>query len=228
MSSIKDVHMELTRACELLSRVAEQDIEEKDGKIYVKRGVARDRIVCVTDPEMRHGHKTTSNRADGYKGKVMVSGEDGDFIGAVDADPANDPDSGGVCDLLDQQESHGAHAKELIADSAFGGMDTRDEIEKKGVDLIAKLPPDNNKQGYFTKDDFEIDLEKMCARCPAGQVTNKTRRARDEKHRTIRFFVFDFIWKMNQSGSYGLPYNPWDLRADQGILLKIACFGVDP
>ena len=171
VSGLEGVPDELTVAVELLSRAAEQDIEEKDRKIHIKRGVAKDRIVSVTDPEMRHGHKTTAKRADGYKGKVMVLGEGGDFIGAVDADPANDPDSRGLGECIDQQESCGVHITELKGDTSFGGMDTRETIEQRGIDLTAKLPPVNNKCGYFTKDDFEISLEEMYARCPAGQIT---------------------------------------------------------
>ncbi|MEW6230326.1 MAG: hypothetical protein AB1700_19945, partial [Bacillota bacterium] len=59
-SGLEGVPGELEQAARLLHRVAEQDIEEKDGKIQIRRGVAKDRIVSVTDPEMRHGHKTTS------------------------------------------------------------------------------------------------------------------------------------------------------------------------
>lgn len=162
VSRLGGVPDELKRAVELLHRVAEQDIEEKDGKIQIKRGVAKDRIVSVTDPEMRHGHKTTSKRAEGYKGKVMVCGESGEFIGAVDVDPANEPDDTGLCELIDQQEGCGVHITELKADSSFGDMDTREEMEQRGIDLIAKVPPASNKEGYFCKDDFEINLEERC------------------------------------------------------------------
>jgi len=117
---LEGVPDELKRAVELLRRVAEQDIEEKDGKIYIKRGVAKDRIVSVTDPEMRHGHKTTSKRADGYKGRVMVCGKGGDFVGAVDVDAANEPDNKGLGELIDQQESCGVHITELKADTSLG------------------------------------------------------------------------------------------------------------
>ena len=182
---------ELKQAIELLHRVAEQDIKEKDGKIQIKRGVAKDRIISTTDPQMRHGHKTTSKRADGYKGKVMVCGESGDFIGAVDVDAANEPDNTGLCELIDQQESCGVHITELKADSSFGDMDTREEMEQRGIDLIAKVPPASNKEGYFYKDGFEINLDEMCVRCPAGHVTNKTRKAKDHRGRRIRVFVFD-------------------------------------
>lgn len=191
VSHLEGVPGELKQAAQLLHRVAEQDIEEKDGKIQIRRGVARDRIVSVTDPEMRHGHKTTSKRADGYKGKVTVVGEHGDFVGAVGVDPANEPDNTGLGDLIDEQESCGVQITKLKGDTSFGDMDTREEMEQRGIDLIAKLPPASNKEGYFSKDDFELNLDEMWARCPAGQVTYKTRKARDHKGRKAQFFVFD-------------------------------------
>lgn len=98
-SSLEGVPDELKHAVELLRRVAEQDIEEKGGKMQIKRGVAKDRIVSVTDPEMRHRHKTTLKRADDYKGKVTVLGKGGGFVGAVDVDPANEPDNGASVSL---------------------------------------------------------------------------------------------------------------------------------
>jgi hypothetical protein len=51
----------------LLYTVAEQDVEHKqDGTVTIKKGVAKDRVISTTDPEMRHGHKSQSRRFDGY------------------------------------------------------------------------------------------------------------------------------------------------------------------
>lgn len=83
------------------------------------------------------------------------------------------------------------HITELKADTRFRDMDPREQAERRGIDLIATLPPVNNKEGCFPKDGFEINLEEMCARCPAGQVTHKTRRAEDHKARRVQLFVFD-------------------------------------
>lgn len=46
-------------AAALLSVVTLQDVEQKeDGTYEIKRGVAKDRIISTTDPEMRHGRKS--------------------------------------------------------------------------------------------------------------------------------------------------------------------------
>ncbi|MDI7248314.1 MAG: transposase [Bacillota bacterium] len=191
VSGLGGVREELKQAVGLLRGVAEQDIEGRDGKIQIKRRVTKDRVISITDPEMRHGHKTASKRAAGYKGKVMVCGATNDFIGAVDVVPANEPDNTGLCELIDEQEGHGVRVTKLRGDTSFGDRDTREEMEQRGIDLTAKLPPEKNREGYFSKDDFELNLEEMYPRCPAGQVTYKTRKARDHRGRRIRVFVFD-------------------------------------
>ena len=70
----------MKNAVDLLQLVAEQDNEENDGQIKIRNGVAKYRIISVKDPEMRHGHKTTSYKTDGYKGHVMTGGKTVDWL----------------------------------------------------------------------------------------------------------------------------------------------------
>ncbi|MEW6524200.1 MAG: hypothetical protein AB1445_11660 [Bacillota bacterium] len=46
-----------TRLVELLSLVATQDVSDESGRVALKPGVAKDRVISTTDPEMRHGRK---------------------------------------------------------------------------------------------------------------------------------------------------------------------------
>ena len=61
---------------ELLGQLLLQDIERKsgdgDGGVSLKSGVSKDRMVSVHDPEMRHGHKSSSKRFDGHKAAIVV------------------------------------------------------------------------------------------------------------------------------------------------------------
>ena len=56
------------------------------------------------------------------------------------------------------------------ADSAYGSGENRERFEQAGITLLAKVPKPP-RSDYFTKDEFEIDLEAMSCRCPAGQTT---------------------------------------------------------
>ena len=51
-------------ASELLGQLLLQDVERTEEGVGLKEGVSR-RMVSVHDPEMRHGHKSSSKRFDG-------------------------------------------------------------------------------------------------------------------------------------------------------------------
>ena len=65
-------------AAELLGQLLLQDIERQSGGgggddgVSLKDGVSKDRMMSVHDPEMRHGHKSSSKRFDGHKAAIVV------------------------------------------------------------------------------------------------------------------------------------------------------------
>ena len=124
----------------------------------LKEGVSRDRIVSVHDPEMRHGHKSSSKRFDGHKASVAVD-TDSQVITAVDVLPGNASDNVGALEMVERSEEGTVSAvEETIGDAAYGDGGTRQAFADAGRTLIAKLPrrPDSKR---FPKEDFEIDLE---------------------------------------------------------------------
>ncbi len=163
------------------ARTGCQDIDrEGDDGPSLKEGAAADRIVSVHDPEMRHGHKSASNRFEGHKLAIAADPES-QLITAVDVLPGNANDSAPALALVEQSEENtGMQVEEAIADCAFGDGVTREEFEQVGRKLVAKVPKRPN-QGFFPKEDFEIDLPVLADRpgedttctCPAGQVTDK-------------------------------------------------------
>ena len=52
-----------SRAC---PRPRTGDVERADDGVSLKDGVSRDRMMPVHDPEMRHGHKSSSRRFAGH------------------------------------------------------------------------------------------------------------------------------------------------------------------
>ena len=71
----------------------------------LKDGVSRDRMMSVHDPEMRHGHKSSSKRFDGHKAAIVVD-TDSQLITAVDVLPGNAPDNLGALELVEQSEAN--------------------------------------------------------------------------------------------------------------------------
>jgi len=59
-------------ATALLAQVVDQDVETDDDGPAIREGVARDRVVSHSDPEMRHGRKSASRRFDGHKLDVLT------------------------------------------------------------------------------------------------------------------------------------------------------------
>lgn len=64
---------EATASLRVARRVREQDVleEEDGGSPTLRRGVAREWLVSVEDPQMRHGRKSRSVRFSGYKRHVL-------------------------------------------------------------------------------------------------------------------------------------------------------------
>ena len=162
---------ELKNAIELLTLVSEQDIEEKDGNIQIAQKTSKDRVISVTDPEIRHGRKTSSQKTDGYKGQILAGGKDHSLITATVVTAANAADSGAVEELLDRRtENISEPLKKLSGDTAYGGANLRVEMQERNIELIAKVPPVTNNSGHFTKDEFQIDLGSKTITCPANQT----------------------------------------------------------
>ena len=138
--------------------------------VSLREGVSRDRIVSVHDPEMRHGHKSSSRRFDGHKAAVIVDTQ----ILAADHSPwtywrAMLTDNTGALELVEASEENvGVDVDETMGDAAYGDGSTRQAFADAGRTLIAKVPrrPD---RPHFPKGDFKIDLESGTCTCPARE-----------------------------------------------------------
>lgn len=165
---------EIVEAAELLGQLLMQDVEYKEDGIVLKEGVSRDRILSVHDPEMRHGHKSSHSRFDGYKAAVAVD-TDSQLITAVEVLPGNAPDNTRALELVKQSEENAdCQVEESIGDCAYGDGATRQAFAEAGRTLIAKVPGRPSKD-CFPKEDFHIDLESGTCTCPAGEITQTLR-----------------------------------------------------
>lgn len=181
---------ELTRAAELLKRILAQDIVTgPDGRVTLRQGVARDRILSVTDPEMRHGRKTQSQKTYGYKAVVSTGGQDGSLVTGVEVAGANVADSQLAERVLAQHTACGLEPGDLAADQAYGGAALRARLKEQGWEQytpVARPAPSPR----FTKYDFEVHPEEGWARCPAGHETRDLAWGRDGRGGKIPVFRF--------------------------------------
>ncbi len=167
----------LRQAQRLLAELLAQDIDEEPedgGGPSIRRGTAKDRIVSTTDPEMRHGHKSHSKGFEGYKAAIVAETENGVIL-ATDVRAGNVHDREGAAVLVAEAAARsGQEPKEVLGDTAYGDLETRESIEALGAEVVAKAPPGTRK-GMFDRTDFRIDSRRGVARCPAGK--RSTRRA---------------------------------------------------
>jgi hypothetical protein len=173
---------ELAEAIELLSVVAAQDVEDDgDGGVTIRQGVAPDRIISTVDVDARHGHRSRSDRYDGFKAHLATD-VDSDLITAGVATKATASDSEVLAELLDADPLAVA---EVIADTHYGAAKTRVSLGASGIELLAPAPPTSGKKDLFNKADFTIDLEEGAVICPAGvTVAIRTSKA---KRTDVRF-----------------------------------------
>ncbi len=155
LATVKGEHLdgEQAEAVGLLGLVAGQDVEpgEVEGSWRIARKVAADRVISVVDPDARHMHTSRSSYRDGSKAHLAVERPTGPT---------------GVSLLVGE----GA-GLEVLADSAYGGGETRAALTAAGhAQTIKPIPLRPAVPGGFTKDDFAIDLHAGTVTCPAGHT----------------------------------------------------------
>lgn len=179
---------DLLSAIDLLERVATQDVEKDENGIYrIVKGTAKDRVISINDPEMRHGHKTSSKIQDGYKAEIITGGEKGEVVLGYKTDSANTYDGTHMGELIDETNESGYNVDKIYGDSAYCDWE---EIEKREDDMefCVKVSKASNKKGFYTKDEFEIDIDKGEIICPAGEIANfNPKKVKNRKKTSVNF-----------------------------------------
>jgi len=136
---------EVADAAVLLATVMGQDLDEADGKFFIARKVAKDRVISTVDPTARHGHKTSARSYDGHKGHVSTD-PDSEIITATKVTPANAGDASVVEELIDDLLTEAAKkADDSTADDSTGDDSTGDDStgeEGLSVEVPAEMYDD--------------------------------------------------------------------------------------
>lgn len=184
-------HPQAREAACMLEAIVRQDVETdpETGTPRIRQGVAPDRVVSTTDPEMRHGRKSASGRFNGHKLHVVEDAATEIVLG-IDVGAGNGSDGDHAAPLIAEAAQAGVKVAEVVGDMAYGDGDTRVEVEAVGAKMVAKVPPVRNA-GRFPKTDFGIDPDAPSATCPAGHTTTDARPTTDHKNRPTTMLVFD-------------------------------------
>ena len=165
---------------DLLKKIITQDVEPgtEDGRQpEIRRGVAKDRVSSVTDPDARHSRKSSGKTYTGHKVHVAVDQASGVIVATEVAAPG-EADGDKVKQLIERSEEvTGCEVEGALGDCAYGSDEAQRQAQECGVDLKTKMPA--HRKGLFGPGDFEVSEDHRSATCPAGHQSEKQYKAKD-------------------------------------------------
>ena len=173
----------------MLTKILGDDVAIGDeGEPQVADGVARDRLISWTDPEMRHGRKSAASRWDGVK--LQVAEEPGsELITAVEVTDASAGDGKSLIPMVEGVEQHlPVQVVGVTGDTAYGDAENRAECAKRGIELVAPFARPTDPA--VDKSAFVLDEAEGTLTCPGGQTVGDPRPIKDPQGRPVRQFVF--------------------------------------
>ncbi len=170
----------------LLVKIMGDDIApDEQGNPQIAVGTAPDRIISITDPEMRHGHKSQVQRFDGFKVAVTTE-QSSEMILDVQDIPAAGSDGQALMPTVARVEEYaGVTVEQIIGDGAYGSGENRAACAQQQVDLLA--PVRQPQDPTVDKSAFQIDLEQQSATCPQGHTVTGTPGPREHGRPTLLF-----------------------------------------
>lgn len=161
---------------QLLRRIVAQDVDEggPGEPSSIRRGVAKERIVSATDPEMRTRRSSQSNKYSGHKAHAVAEIETG-IVTAVAVTSPNESEGDQLEALIEQTRRQvDGEVDEILGDCAYGTRKAVETAESAGVKLRARMPRGSRKQ--FQARDFNVSEDLQRAHCPAGHRSDKVYR----------------------------------------------------
>ncbi len=174
----------------LLTKILGDDIvADEHGEPQIGEGTAPDRIISITDPEMRHGRKSKAQRFDGFKVAVATEPETELILDVADM-PASDGDGRHLVPTIVRVEAHtGITVERVIGDGAYGSGENFMACAAHpghAVDLVTPLQRPDDPEVAISA--FTIDVDRRTASCPAGQPARGVWTGAN--HRPIMRFTF--------------------------------------
>jgi hypothetical protein len=155
----------------LLTKILGDDlVSDEHGEPQIGEGTAPERIISITDPEMRHGRKSQAQRFDGFKAAVAIDAASELILDVADVTAAGS-DGQHLLPAVQRVEAHvGVTVERAIGDGAYGSGENRAACANypdHPIDLVSpQARPDDPE---VDKSAFQIDLETKMATCPHGQ-----------------------------------------------------------
>ena len=175
----------------LLTKILGDDLVVDDqGQAQIGKGTATDRIISITDPEMRHGRKSSAHLFNGFKVSVSTDQHSEMILDIADV-TASGSDGAHLLPIIKRvEEQTDVTVDRAIGDGAYGSGKNRaacDNYPGHAVDLVSPLAQPSDPE--VDKSAFQIDLEAQTATCPQGhKVTGQPA----GKHDGQQMWLFTF------------------------------------
>jgi hypothetical protein len=191
------VDPETLETLQLVEQVAHQDVEQlEDGTYRIAKGTTAGRVISITDPEARHGRKSSSKTINGFKTHVIGT-IDSQFVTGIAISDAAQHDARPTGALIDQAEAYNLKPATIVGDGAYGSGHNIQTCNTRDVQMRTKTARPSSK-GVIPKQQFHIDLQHMSVTCPTGQTVTEPSLIFDKDH-GLRVPLFRFDKEQCQS-----------------------------
>jgi hypothetical protein len=169
----------------LLTKILGDDLVVDDqGQAQIGQGTATDRVISVTDPEMRHGRKSAARLFNGFKASVSTDQQSELILDIADV-TASGSDGAHLLPLIERVEAQtGVTVERAIGDGAYGSgknraaCDNYDNEHGRSVDLVSPLAQPSDPE--VDKSAFDINLDNLTATCPQGHTVTGQRAGKQD------------------------------------------------
>jgi transposase len=156
----------------LLTKILGDDLVVDDqGQAQIGQGTATDRIISFTDPEMRHGRKSSARLFNGFKGSVSTDQHSEMILDIADV-TASGSDGAHLLPIIERvEEQADVTVERVIGDGAYGSGKNRAACATypgHAVDLVSPLAQPSDPE--VDKSAFDINLDAQTATCPQGHT----------------------------------------------------------
>ncbi|MEJ5200183.1 MAG: hypothetical protein WHX53_14790 [Anaerolineae bacterium] len=157
-------------------------VTDDQGQVQLAQGTAPERIISITDPDMRYVSKSAARRFNWFKA-VLVTEQSSELLLDIADAPAPGSDGRQLLPALQRAEAAAdVTIAQVLVDGACGSGEIRATCADRlghAVDLVA--PVAQAADLAVAKTAFQIDLAAQTATCPQGQTVagqpGKMRRA---------------------------------------------------
>jgi transposase len=158
----------------LLIKILGDDLVVNDqGQAQLGQGTATDRVISITDPQMRHGRKSSAHLFNGFKVSVSTDQHSEMILDIADV-TASGSDGAHLLPIIARVEEQAAVTVDRVeGDGAYGSGKNRaacDQYAEHAIDLVSPLARPADPE--VAKSAFDIDLNAHTATCPQGHTVS--------------------------------------------------------